>query len=165
MLSSQDIHVDNEFECIRAAVRPIEMNFVPSDSQVGEFERSIRTIKERVRSAVHGLPFKQLAKLMIQHMVPDAVRCLNRFPRRNGVPATMSPGRSSLASERPILRPCASNSEPTHRSLGNPRNTSRARSLGAIALNLPALPKGNLFHVPCHQRAPFPPSLDRASPS
>jgi hypothetical protein len=31
-----DIHADNEFECIREEIRPIEMNVVPADSHVGE---------------------------------------------------------------------------------------------------------------------------------
>jgi hypothetical protein len=43
-----DLHSDSDFECIRDAVRPIEMNIVPPDSHVGEIERSIRTIKEQL---------------------------------------------------------------------------------------------------------------------
>jgi hypothetical protein len=34
------------------------MHVVPTDSHVGEVECSIRTLKERIRSTVHGLPFK-----------------------------------------------------------------------------------------------------------
>jgi Zinc knuckle len=86
-----DIHADNEFECIREHIRPVDMNIIPADSHVGEVERSIRTIKERLRSCVHGLPFKRLPKLMITHMVADAVRCLNQFPWKNGVSTTLSP--------------------------------------------------------------------------
>ena len=72
-----DIHADNEFDCIREDIRPIKMNIVPTDSHVGEIERSICTIKERLHACVHGLPFKRLPKLMITHMVADIVRCLN----------------------------------------------------------------------------------------
>ncbi|KAI2494176.1 hypothetical protein MHU86_20370 [Fragilaria crotonensis] len=35
-----DIHADSEFECIREEIRPVEMNIVPTDSHVGEIERS-----------------------------------------------------------------------------------------------------------------------------
>jgi hypothetical protein len=38
-----DIHADNEFECIRDDIRPVEMDTVPVDEHVGEVERSIRT--------------------------------------------------------------------------------------------------------------------------
>jgi hypothetical protein len=67
------------------------MNVVAADSHVGEVERSIRTIKERLRSCVHGLPFRRVPKLLITHMVSDAIRCLNDFPRVNGISATLSP--------------------------------------------------------------------------
>jgi hypothetical protein len=136
-----DIHADNEFECIREEIRPIEMNVVPADSHVGEVERSIRTIKERLRTCVHGLPFRRLPKLMIRHMVDDVVRCLNQFPWKNGISAHLSP--AALVSGHP---------PPDFNTMrlefgtyvqvfedNDPTNTPRARSLGAIALN----PTGN----------------------
>jgi hypothetical protein len=72
---------DHEFACIRNEAHPIHIDIVPADSHVGEVERSIRTIKERLRACVHGLPFTRLPKIMITHMVDDVVRCLNMFPR------------------------------------------------------------------------------------
>jgi hypothetical protein len=81
----RDIHCDNEFACIREVNRPIQLNVVPANSHVGEIERSIRTIKKRLRTCVHGLPFKRLPKLVIKHMVSDAVRCLNQFPWKHGI--------------------------------------------------------------------------------
>jgi hypothetical protein len=86
-----DIHADNEFDCLREHVLPIVLNVAPADSHVGEVERSIRTIKERLRLCVHGLPFKRLPKLLVSHMVTDSVWCLNSFPRQHGVSETMSP--------------------------------------------------------------------------
>lgn len=41
-----NVHADKGCQCIRDALRPIEMNIVPSDSHVGKVERSMRTIKE-----------------------------------------------------------------------------------------------------------------------
>ena len=90
-LTVRDVHADNELECVRPNLLPIEMNIVPADCHVGEVERSIRTIKERLRSCAHGLPFKRLPRLLVQHMVADAIRCLNQFPRKNGISDTMSP--------------------------------------------------------------------------
>ena len=136
-----DIHADNEFECIREDIRPIAMNIIPADSHVGEVERSVHTIKERLRSCVHGLPFKRIPKLMITHMVADAVRCLNQFPWKNGVSTTMSPACiltgaavpdfNSMRLEFGTYVQVFEDNDPT--------NTPRARSLGAIALN----PTGN----------------------
>jgi hypothetical protein len=86
-----DVHSDSKFDCLRTALRPIALNIVPPDNHVDEVERSIRTIKECLRSCVHGLPFKRLPKLFIHHMVGDAVRCLNSFPWRFGISSTLSP--------------------------------------------------------------------------
>ena len=94
-----DIHADNEFECIRADVLPIDMHIVPADSHVGEIERSIRTLKERVRSTVHGLLFKRLPKLMVKELTKHAVQCLNRFPWKNRISQEMSP--NSIVTGKP----------------------------------------------------------------
>jgi hypothetical protein len=51
-----DVHCDNEFECIRNLVLPVNLNVTAAEAHVGKVERSIRTIKERNRSTVHGLP-------------------------------------------------------------------------------------------------------------
>jgi len=137
----RDVHADNEFECIRDDIRPIDMNIVPADSHVGEIERSIRTIKERLRSCVHGLPFKRLPKLMITHLVSDVVRCLNQFPRKNGVSDSLSPACIVLGKPNPDYN----NMRLEFGSYvqvfedNDPSNTPKARSMGAIALN----PTGN----------------------
>jgi hypothetical protein len=81
----------HEFACIRDDVHPAHVDIVPADSHVGEVERSIRTVKERLRACVHGLPFTRLPKIMIAHMVVDVVRCLNMFPAAHGISATLSP--------------------------------------------------------------------------
>ena len=140
-LHVRDIHADQEFGCIREELRPIEMNLVTADAHVGEVERSIRTIKERLRSIVHGLPFRRIPRLMITHMVFESVRTLNQFPHPNGVSDTLSPAS--------IVTGCASPDYSTMRlELGSyvqvfddkePTNTPRSRSLGAITLS----PTGN----------------------
>jgi hypothetical protein len=137
----QDIHADQEFECIRNNVRPVQMNTVTADSHVGEVERSIRTIKERLRSCAHGLPFKRLPKLFIRHMVTDVVRCLNQFPHKHGISTTMSTATIVLGVGGPdynTMRVEFGAYVQVFEDI-NPTNTPRARSLGAIALN----PTGN----------------------
>ena len=137
----RDVHADHEFAGLRDALRPVAMNIVAPDSHVGEVERSIRTIKERLRACVHGLPFKRLPKLLIQSMVADAVRCLNSFPWKHGISDTLSPATIVTGVATPDY---------AHMRLelgayvqvfedNAPSNTPRARSLGAIAL----MPTGN----------------------
>ena len=43
------INTDNEFECIRNNILPINLNVVAAEEHVGDVERSIRTLKEGTR--------------------------------------------------------------------------------------------------------------------
>jgi hypothetical protein len=136
-----DVHGDQEFDCIRHNVYPIRLNVVAADGHVGEIERSIRTIKERLRAGVHGLPYRRLPVVMICHMVSDVARCLNQFPGPNGISRTLSPATlvtgccrpnfNSMRIEFGAYAQVFDDHEPT--------NTPEARSMGAIALT----PTGN----------------------
>jgi hypothetical protein len=135
------MHCDNEFSCIKDEVLPVRLDVVPADSHVGEVERSIRTIRERTRAAVHGMPYKRLPKLMVVELVKDAVRCLNLFPRRDGVSDTLSPTTIVTGEGFPDYNKMTLEFgeyvqifEPT-----TPSNTLHSRTLGAIALG----PSGN----------------------
>jgi hypothetical protein len=52
------IHADGAFAYISNDIGDVVMNINITDDHVGEVERSIRTIKERVRTTLHGLPYK-----------------------------------------------------------------------------------------------------------
>ena len=145
----RDVHADHEFHCIREDIRPIHLNIVPPDSHVGEVERSIRTIKERLRSCVHGLPFKRLPRLLVSHMVSHAVRCLNLFPWQNGISSTLSPAGIVLGTAPPDYN----NMRVEFGSYvqvfedNNPTNTPRARTLGAVALNPTGNTQGDFYFL------------------
>ena len=137
-----ELHADMEFECIQEAMRPTLMNLNARDDHVGEVERSIRTIKERVRADVHGMPFKRLPKLMIIALVQRAVKVLNQFPALDGVSSTLSP--LTIMTGKP---------SPDYNTMkiefgsyaqvfedNDPTNTIKARTTGAIALG----PTGNV---------------------
>ena len=144
-----DIHADNEFECVRDDLRPIDMNIVLLDSHVGEIERSNRTLQEHLRSCVHGLPFKRLPKLMIRHMMTDVVRCLNQFPWKHGISDTLSPA-AIVTGARP---PDFNNMRLEFGTYvqvfedNSPSNTTKTRSLGAIALNPTGNAQGDYFYM------------------
>jgi hypothetical protein len=135
------IHGDHEFECTRLALSPLHLNIVAADGHVGKVERSIRTIKERLRACVHGLPYHRLPKLLLRHMVTDVVRCLNLFPWSAGISDTLSPSTIVTGQPRPDFNSM-------RLELGSyvqlfddhdPTNTPHARTMGAIALG----PTGN----------------------
>jgi hypothetical protein len=144
-LCIRDLHADNEFECIHDDLRPAELNIVP------EIERSIRTVKERLCSCVHGLPFCRLPKIMITHMVVmDSVRCLNQFPSANDISTTMSPSTIVTGIATPdyyamrveLGTPYVQVFEDNDRS-----NTPRSRSMGALALSPTGKAQGDYYFL------------------
>jgi len=136
-----DIHSDMEFECVQHDFLPITLNLTPRNAHIGEVERSICTIKERVRSDIHGLPFKRLPKLMITELIRRAVMLLNVFPALDGVSKMLSP--RSIMTSKPNLDYNHCKIEFGSYALvfedNDPTNTTKSRSTGAIALN----PTGN----------------------
>ncbi|KAI2510045.1 Reverse transcriptase (RNA-dependent DNA polymerase) [Fragilaria crotonensis] len=145
-----DIHGDNELECTRtSSLLPIALNVVPADSHVGEIERSIRTVKERLRSCAHGLPFKRLPRIMVAHMVSDAMRCLNQFPWPHGISNTMSPNSIVTGTTVPDYNHMRIEFG-TYVQLfedNTPSNTLKSRSVGAIALSPTGNAQGDYFFM------------------
>jgi hypothetical protein len=132
---------DREFACIENELLPTPLNVADADDHVAEVERSIRTIKERVRCLVQGLPFKRIPKKMMRAAIENANKTLNQFPAQNGVsddlsPLTIMTGRptpdyNDLKIEFGAYAQVFEESERT--------NTLRTRTTGAIALT----PTGN----------------------
>ena len=85
------IIADKEFECIGPILNNIHLDPVPPEEHVGEVERSVRTIKERVRATAHGLPFTQLPRILIRELVIFSVNSLNQLPADDGLSEFMSP--------------------------------------------------------------------------
>jgi hypothetical protein len=86
-----DLHVDNEFACIREDIRPTNLNVANADDHVPEIERSIQTVKERTRCLANSLPYKRYPKLLSRSMVENAIKGLNDFPAKDGISTTISP--------------------------------------------------------------------------
>ena len=155
---------DNEFQCITNDILPVVMNIADADDHVHEVERSIRTVKERTRCTVQGLPFSQIPRIMIRATIEAAHKSLNQIPAQNGVSQHLSP--TTIVTGRP---------SPDYNDMSiefgayaqvfednNPSNTNRTRSTGAIALN----PTGNaqggyFFFVPRHWKETIPNGLGR----
>ena len=58
----------------------INLNCASKKEHDPEIERFIRTVKELVRSARATIPFKQISKFMIVHLVVYAIFWINAFP-------------------------------------------------------------------------------------
>ena len=89
-----NIHADNEFECCRNELNPIVLDIAGAGMHVGEVERSIQTIKERVRCTTHDLPFKNYPKVLVTGCVSYNIKRLNNLPADDGISDTLSPNTS-----------------------------------------------------------------------
>ncbi len=69
----------------------INVNCVAAEEHVHEIERHIRTIKERSRSVVCMLPFKQLPARIVIELIHYVVFWLNSFPARKGISDALRP--------------------------------------------------------------------------
>jgi hypothetical protein len=132
------IEGDQEFLSIALDLLPTSLNIADADGHVPQAERSIRTIKERTRCTVQGLPFWKFPRLLTKAIVEASNRSLNQFPAKNSASSTMSP--LTILSGRP-----RTNFADLKLELGqyvqflfednDPSNTNKTRTTGAIALN------------------------------
>jgi hypothetical protein len=82
---------DREFSCLENDLLATPINIADADDRVAEVERSIRTIKERMRALIQGLPFRRIPKAMMRAVIENTNKSLNQFPAKNGVSDTLSP--------------------------------------------------------------------------
>ena len=83
------ITCDPEFEVLRPSF-PM-LNCCAVDEHVLEIEWYIRTLKDRTRSAVNVLPFKNLPRMVLIHLPKNCMLWLNAFPAADGVSSVLSP--------------------------------------------------------------------------
>jgi hypothetical protein len=88
------IHCDQEFRPLMDEVGDklvIDLNYTTTKEHVPEAKRNNRTIKERIRSTYHLLPYKAIPRTMIRHLAMVSTEQLNMFPTKGGVSSYYSP--------------------------------------------------------------------------
>ena len=130
-----DVHADKEFECLRESLGNVSLEICGPDEHVPEVERSIRTMKETIRATAHGLPYRRLPKLMVTELVAMATRCLNVFPREDGVLEHMSPHSIVTRRARMDCNKIPLEFDSYVQLLDHSVNTIQSQTIGAIALN------------------------------
>ena len=86
-----DYHDDNGIDNLRDFIAPSHLHTCAANEHIGDIDRSIRKIKERVRCGCYSIPYKKFTKLMTISLVQDIITCLNMFPSKNGVSSNLSP--------------------------------------------------------------------------
>ena len=85
--------MDGEFVHLRGelASMGVTLNDTSCDEHVGDVERFIRTIKERMRAIYNTLPFQKVPARLIIEMAKASVFWLNSLPQKNGLDSKLSP--------------------------------------------------------------------------
>jgi hypothetical protein len=83
------LFADSEFEVLRPW-HP-NLNTAAADEHVPDIERHIRTIKDSTRSTYRMLPFRRLPRIILIHLVKNAVFWLNAVPTNDGITRRFSP--------------------------------------------------------------------------
>ena len=83
------IFADPEFDPLRAYFPNLQT--VGADDHVADIERCIRSLKDKIRSALHNLQFRKIPKAMIIRLVYNVTFWSNAFIPKGGVSTQYSP--------------------------------------------------------------------------
>eukprot|EP00934_Nitzschia_sp_Nitz4_P008987 Nitzschia sp. Nitz4//scaffold353_size16344//11151//16190//NITZ4_008865-RA/size16344-processed-gene-0.13-mRNA-1//1//CDS//3329548925//8977//frame0 len=133
--------LDGAFEPLRDGLGElgITLNTTSRDEHVGEAERAIRTIKERMRAIHNTLPFKKLPTRLLIEMAKSCVFWINALPQRNGVSKQLSPRTIITGMSIDYRRHCQYEFGEYVQTHEEHDNTMAPRTIGALALR----PTGN----------------------
>ena len=83
--------MDGEFEKLKPLMPSVECNTTAAKEHVSEAERTIRTLKERMRGLVATLPFERLPRRMKIEFIYFMMLWMNAFPVKSGISQRYSP--------------------------------------------------------------------------
>ena len=113
----------------------IELNLANPNDHVPAAERNNRTLKERIRTILHRLPFKYFPRLILRKAGEKATKALNMFPAAGGVSNYYSPYAimtNKNVNYRDLKIPFGSYVQAYEES--QPHNSNKARALDCIYL-------------------------------
>ena len=133
--------MDGEFVplCGGLAELGLRLNETSRDEHVGDIERYIRTVKERMRATYNTLPFQKIPVRLVIEMAKTAVFWLNAFPAAGGTSRELSPRTIVTGQQVDYKRHCRFQFGEYAQTHEEHNNSMNPRTVGAIALR----PVGN----------------------
>ena len=128
----------------------VTLNTTSRDEHVGDIERDIRTVKERMRGISNTIPFKRLTRNMVMELAKAVVYWLNSVPSNTGVTPMMSPRTIITGQLLDYHKHCCyefGEYVQTHEEHDNPL---LSRTVGAIALRPTGNQQGGYFFMSLH---------------
>jgi Reverse transcriptase (RNA-dependent DNA polymerase) len=141
--------MDGEFEPLRGdlAEMGIGLNVTSQDEHVGDVERYIRTIKERMRAIYNTLPFENMPPRMVIEMAKSSVFWLNAFPHCQGVSNTLSPRTIITGQNVDFNRHCKHQFGEYVQTHEEHNNSMAPRTIGALALRPTGNSQGSFYYL------------------
>ena len=141
--------MDGEFVPLHGGLAELglRLNETSRDEHVGDIERYIWTVKERMRAIYNTLPFQKIPTQLFIEMAKTAVFWLNAFPVAGGVSQDLSPHTILTGQQVDYKRHCRfqfGEYTQTHEEHNNPMNP---RTVGAIALRLVGNGQGSFYFL------------------
>ena len=133
--------MDGEFVPLRGGLAELglRLNETSRDEHVGDIERYIRTIKERMRAIYNTLPFQKVPARLVIEMAKTAVFWMNAFPATGGVSQDLSPRTILTGQQVDYKRHCRFQFGEYTQTHEEHNNSMNPRTVGALALR----PVGN----------------------
>ena len=133
--------MDGEFVPLRGGLAElgIRLNETSRDEHVGDVERYIRTVKERMRAIYNTMPFQRIPARLVIEMAKTAVFWLNAFPVAKGVSQELSPRTMLTGQQVDYKQHCRYQFGEYVQTHEEHNNSMNPRTVGAIALR----PVGN----------------------
>ena len=133
--------MDGEFAHLHGdlASMGVTLNDTSHDEHVGDVERFIRTIKERMRAIYNTLPFQKVPARLIVEMGKASVFWLNSIPQKNGLASELSPRTIVTGQKLDFKRHCRFQFGQYVQTHEEHNNSMSPRTVGALGLR----PTGN----------------------
>ena len=133
--------MDGEFGHLRGelASMGVTLNETSRDEHMGEIERFIRTIKERMRAIYNTLPFQRIPAWLVAEMGKACVFWLNSLPPQSNFGNDLSPRTMVTGQRLDFKRHCRFQFGEYVQTHEQHNNSMMSRTVGALALR----PTGN----------------------
>ena len=125
----------------------IKLNTTSQDEHVGDVERYIRTVKERMRGISNTIPFKRLTCNMVMELAKAVIYWLNSVPSNTGVSPTMSPRTIITGQLLDYHKHCRYEFGEYFQTHEEHDNSLLSRTVGAIALSSTGNQQGGYFFM------------------
>jgi hypothetical protein len=142
-----NIHCDGEYNHIKPLFPTIRFDICAPEDHIPKVKRAIRTMKDAIRSTIHGTPYHRLPHTIVKELASMAARTLNSFLHQDGIGDTLSPANIVTGAPKPDYKTLPLKFGTYIQVYDGTSSDTKSRTLGAIATNPTGNSSGNHFFM------------------